>query len=165
MKTSLLSVICAVVLTFQGMAQDYKIENNELKLAQPVLFETNSYRFKPESDAALNIIKKYLTDKPYISLLRVESHTDNTGNAKANQTLSEKRAYVICAALVTMGIDCKRLLPVGFGGTKPIADNRTSEGKAANMRVVLVNAALSGHLIGSMPANGGGVVAGDICTQ
>jgi OOP family OmpA-OmpF porin len=165
MKKKLCFILCAVFLFLCAGAQDYKLEGNEVKINQPVLFETGSAALKPESEAALKIIKQYLDDKSYISLLRVEAHSDNSNNAVANQALTEKRAYAVCRALVVMGVDCKRLIPVGFGDTKPIEDNSTPAGKAANRRISFVNVALRGHLIGGMPADGGGVVAGDICTQ
>ena len=144
-------------------AQDYKLEGSEVKIAKPVLFETGSAKLKPESMAALEIIKQYLTDKSYISQLRVECHTDNSGDAATNQVLTEKRALVICKKLIEMGIDCRRLLAVGFGGTKPVADNSTPDGKAENRRVNFVNVALRGHVIGGMPVDGGGRVAGALC--
>lgn len=146
-------------------AQDYKLEGNEVKVDKPVLFEAGSAKLKFESSAALAIIKKYLDDKTYISLLRVECHTDNSGSEKDNQLLSEKRALAVCTALVKMGVDCKRLMASGFGGTKPVADNGTAEGRAINQRVNFINAALRGRLIGGMPADGGGKLAGDICAQ
>jgi OOP family OmpA-OmpF porin len=165
MKKTICCMLCGIFFALSGIAQNYKLEGNEVKINQPILFETGSGLLKPESDAALKIIKQYLDDKPYISLLRVEAHTDNSGDAVANQMLSEKRAYAVCMALVRMGVDCKRLIPVGFGGTKPVADNSTPDGKATNRRISFVNAALRGHAIGGMPADGGGVVSSDICTQ
>jgi OOP family OmpA-OmpF porin len=152
-------------LNIASFAQDYKLEGNEVKIEKPVLFESGSAKLKPESTAALEIIKKYLDDKSYISLLRVECHTDNAGDNDASQVLSEKRALSVCAALVKMGADCKRLIAVGFGGTKPVADNGTPEGKAANRRVSFINAALRSRPIGGMPVDGGGKVAADICPQ
>ncbi|MFN8252063.1 MAG: OmpA family protein [Ferruginibacter sp.] len=144
-------------------AQDYQLEGNEVKISKAIIFETGTDKLKPESNAALEIIKQYLTDKSYISTLRVEGHTDNNGNVSANQTLSEKRALAVCKKLVEMGVDCKRLLPVGFGGSKPVAENSSAEGKAQNRRTSFINAALRGRLIGGMPADGGGKVAGDPC--
>ena len=149
--------------TLTAAAQDYKLEGNEVKIAKEIVFETGTDKLKPETTAALEIIKQYLTDKSYISTLRIEAHTDNTGIEAANQTLSEKRALAICKKLVEMGVDCKRLIAVGFGSTKPVADNGTAEGKAQNQRINFINAALRGRLIGSMPADGGGKVAGDVC--
>ncbi|NOT91313.1 OmpA family protein [Ferruginibacter sp.] len=152
-------------LNIAAFAQDYKLEGNEVKIEKPVLFESGLAKLKPESTAALEIIKKYLDDKSYISLLRVECHTDNGGNENNNQLLSEKRAMTVCTALVKMGVDCKRLIAVGFGSTKPVADNGTAEGKVANRRISFINAALRSRPIGGMPVDGGGKVAGDICAQ
>jgi OmpA-OmpF porin, OOP family len=146
-----------------AVAQDYKLEGNEVKIEKQVLFETNTATLKPESTAALEIIKKYLDDKSYISLLRVECHTDNSGDNNTNQILSQKRALAVCKALVKMGVDCKRLIAVGFGSSKPVEDNATPGGKAANRRVSFINAALRSHAIGGMPTDGGGIIAGDTC--
>ena len=152
-------IFCTTIL----QAQDYKIEGNEVKIEKQILFEAGTANLKPESTAALEIIKKYLEDRSYISLLRIECHTDNSGDNDVNQTLSEKRALAVCKELVKMGVDCKRLIAVGFGSMKPVADNGTPEGKAANRRVSFMNAALRNHPIGGMPVDGGGKVAGDTC--
>jgi OmpA-OmpF porin, OOP family len=165
-KPAIMKSIILLMLVFSTTtlyAQDYKLEGNEVKISKQVLFESGSDQLKPESTAALEIIKQYLTDKSYISTLRVECHTDNTGNAATNQSLTEKRALAICKKLVEMGVDCKRLLAVGFGDSKPVADNSSPDGKAQNRRVNFFNAALRGRLIGGMPADGGGKVAGDTC--
>ena len=161
MKWLITILLASFAITLQ--AQDYKLEGNEVKITKPVLFETGSAKLKPESDAALEIIKQYLTDKTYISQLRVECHTDNSGDAAANQLLTEKRAMVICKKLIEMGVDCKRLIAVGFGDTKPVADNSTPDGKAENRRVTFVNVSLRGRVIGGMPVDGGGRVAGEVC--
>lgn len=154
-----------LLVAFGANAQGYKIVNNQVVVDKTISFKAGTATLNPESDAAIKIIKKYLDDKAYISLLRIEGHTDNSGDAKADQKLSEKRAYVVASALMALGINCKRLVPVGFGSTKPVAKNDTPEGKAANIRITLVNAALNGKMIGGMPANGGGVVSIDLCAQ
>jgi OmpA-OmpF porin, OOP family len=162
----LLISVCFLIALFQTQAQDYKLEGNEVKLEKQILFETGTDKLKAESSAALEIIKKYLDDKSYISLLRVECHNQQAGSVYSDsllQVLTEKRALAVCKALVKMGVDCKRLIPVGFGSTKPIADNNTPEGKAANKRVSFFNVALRGRLIGGMPADGGGKISGDPC--
>lgn len=157
---------CFMIALFHCKAQDYKLEGNEVKPEKQILFETGSDKLKPESSAALQIIKKYLDEKTYISLLRVECHSQKAGSVYSDsllQILTEKRALAICKALVKMGVDCKRIIAVGFGSTKPIADNNTPEGKAANKRVSFFNVALRDRLIGGMPADGGGIVAGNSC--
>jgi OOP family OmpA-OmpF porin len=141
----------------------FDLENNALKLPGPVLYETGSDKLKPESDPVLAHVKDYLDAKSYITLLRIEVHSDAQGNSQYNQTLSEKRALAVARALVGRGISCTRLIPVGFGETKPIAPNTTAEGRAQNRRTLFVNAALRGKPIGGMPVDGGGKVAGDPC--
>jgi OOP family OmpA-OmpF porin len=151
-----------ILLSFSAKSQ-YRVEGNQVVVSDPVLFESGSAVLKPESEGTIATIKKYLDDKPYISLLRVEAHTDNEGNAEANDKLSEQRALAVCKALVKLGVDCKRLIAVGFGGSKPVEDNSTPTGKSANRRIVFVNAAIRGHLIGGMPSDGGGIVGGEPC--
>jgi OOP family OmpA-OmpF porin len=161
MKLFLTILLASFAISLQ--AQDYKLEGSEVKITKPVLFEAGTAKLKPESTAALEIIKQYLTDKTYISQLRVECHTDNGGDAAISQTLTEKRALTVCKKLIEMGVDCKRLIAVGFGDTKPVADNSTPDGKAENRRVSFVNVALKGHVIGGMPVDGGGKIAGELC--
>ncbi len=69
--------------------------------------------------------------------LRVEGHTDNQGNAAANQGLSEKRAQAVVVWLTAHGVAAARLTAKGFGQTKPVAENGTEEGRAKNRRVEL----------------------------
>lgn len=156
-KMILLVVSCLFACSVS--AQDYKIENNEVRITKEIKFKPGTAELLPASDTALLVIKKYLGDKPYISTLRIEAHTDNSGDAKLNQTLTEKRAEAISDRLVALGVDCNRLLPVGFGDTKPVGDNNTPEGKSQNNRISFVNAALKGKAIGGMPMDGGGKVA------
>lgn len=141
------------------------IERGQLKVSGPVLFEAGSDVLKAESDEVLAEVRDTLEAKKDITLLRIEGHSDNTGEAEKNQTLTEKRALAVARWLVAKGIDCKRVIPVGFGDTKPVADNGTPEGKAQNRRVSFVVAALRGRLINGQPADGGGKAAGDPCTK
>jgi OmpA-OmpF porin, OOP family len=159
---SILIVLIALA-TLPSMAQPYRIENNEVKLEQAIAFKPGSDKLEPSSKDALLAIVQLLKDKAYISTLRVECHSDNTGIEKINQTITERRALAICRELIKMKVDCKRLLAVGFGSTKPVADNATPVGKAQNRRTTLVIAALRGLAIGGMPVDGGGKVAGELC--
>jgi outer membrane protein OmpA-like peptidoglycan-associated protein len=71
--------------------------------------------------------------------VQVEGHTDNVGGEEYNQKLSEKRASNVMEFLVSPGgIAAARLTSVGYGFTKPIADNATKEGRQKNRRVDLV---------------------------
>lgn len=65
----------------------------------------------------------------------------------------------VARALIGKGVDCHRLVVVGFGDTKPVA----APPAPGNTRIEFVNAALRGRLIGGMPEDGGGRIAGDPC--
>lgn len=72
----------------------------------------------------------------------IEGHTDNTGSAAFNKTLSQHRADAVRQVLIdSYGIDASRLTAVGYGEDKPIADNATADGRQLNRRVVAVFAA------------------------
>jgi len=160
-KTIAFGICC--LFAFSASGQEYKIDNNEVKTTASIQFKTGTAELLPSSDAVLQIIKKYLDDKTYITLLRVEAHTDNSGDAAANQSLTAKRADAVCDKLISLGVDCNRLLPVAFGGNKPVATNSTPEGKAQNRRISFVNAKLKEKAIGNMPVDGGGKVVGNPC--
>ena len=132
----------------------YSLDGNRLELPGPLVFSGDT--LDPASDPALTHAQGYLAAKDYITQMRVEGHADD-------QALSERRALAVARWLIAHGVDCKRLLAVGFGPTKPIADSSTPEGRAQNNRVELHNAQLRGIAIGGMPSDGGGQVAGDLC--
>jgi OOP family OmpA-OmpF porin len=100
-------------------------------------FDVDKATIKPESMGTLNMIVKVLQNNPDIKF-EVDGHTDNTGNAPHNLTLSQQRADSVKTQLISMGVDASRLTSKGFGDTKPIADNSTPEGKANNRRVEFV---------------------------
>jgi outer membrane protein OmpA-like peptidoglycan-associated protein len=70
--------------------------------------------------------------------LRVEGHTDNQGNATANQALSEKRAQAVVVWLTSQSVPTGRLTAKGLGQTQPVAENSTVDGRARNRHVELV---------------------------
>lgn len=102
-----------------------------------VNFDIDKATIKPESMGTLNMIVKVMTDNPDLKF-EVDGHTDNTGAAAHNLTLSQQRADAVRDQLVKMGIDASRLTSKGFGDTKPISDNNTLEGRANNRRVEFV---------------------------
>lgn len=154
-----LSIVLLVSLFVKSQTQ-FKIVQNELILPSPILFESGNEKIKiDESKPSLLHIKEYLEAKSYVSLLRIESHSDNDGNASINQKLTEARAKSVYNWLVANGVDCKKLIAVGFGSTKPIADNSTPEGKAENRRISIYMAELRDRAIGGMPIDSGGSVS------
>jgi OmpA-OmpF porin, OOP family len=164
-KLALAMLLVSSVASVASGDDKFEVQNNRLVVPHPVTFAVGSDKLHAESDAAVDYVKRYLEAKSYISLLRIEVHSDSTGNEAMNQKLSEQRALAVGKALIGRGVDCKRLLPVGFGSTKPVAANDTPENKAKNRRVTFENAALRGRPIGGMPVDGGGKVAGDLCAK
>lgn len=141
-------------------------DKGEVQLPGPVLFQTGTATLLPESDAVLNVVLEYMKAKPEVTKLRVEGHTDTDNNNAANMVLSKQRAMAVTAWLVAKGIECKRIIPVGFGEEKLLVNPETNaEDKARNRRVVFVNAEVNGKPVGGKPVDGGapGEIAGDAC--
>lgn len=87
-----------------------------------------------ELQKAIDFVKKY----PGYGV-SVEGHTDNVGKDKYNQALSERRAAAVKKYLVENGAaNAEKIKPVGYGKTRPIADNKTAEGKFKNRRVEIL---------------------------
>lgn len=134
------------VVTVQEMKQEVTadasslsgdLEKNGRVAVYGINFDTGKAAILPGSEQVLGEIVKLMQNSPDLKL-RVEGHTDNQGNAVANQTLSEKRAQAVVAWLSAHGIGASRLAAKGFGQTQPVADNSTDEGRAKNRRVELV---------------------------
>jgi len=105
-------------------------------IARNILFNSSSDQLTDGSFDALDQLAGILLAHPEL-LLRIEGYTDNSGNAAKNLTLSRKRAAAVKKYLVGKGISSTRLSSEGFGQERPIADNHTDAGKAANRRVEL----------------------------
>ena len=90
-------------------------------------------QYDAEMAEAAAFMKKYPT-----AVATIEGHTDSTGPESYNQGLSERRANAVRDALVNSGISADRLKTVGYGETRPVADNGTREGRQMNRRVIAV---------------------------
>jgi outer membrane protein OmpA-like peptidoglycan-associated protein len=102
--------------------------------AQAVQFETASAVLKsisvPILDQVADIMRRYSSFR-----LSIDGHTDSIGSSLNNQSLSEKRAKSCYDYLISKGISPERMSYQGFGESKPVADNRTREGREENRRV------------------------------
>lgn len=105
-------------------------------LQATTLYDSNSSYVRTEAYPLLDEVASILEKNPEMEV-EVQGHTDNTGSAKYNQWLSEKRAQKVKDYLVSKGIDPSRLEAKGYGLTQPVASNATGEGRAQNRRVEL----------------------------
>ncbi len=98
-----------------------------------VFFETAKFDLKPESRVELDKLVTFLTQNKSLRI-ELDGHTDNVGDKKSNQLLSQNRAKAVYDYLIAHGIDAKRLAYKGFGDTKPKVKNDTDENRAINRR-------------------------------
>lgn len=99
-----------------------------------VAFEQSSYSLLPKSYGELNQLADALKRFPTLQI-DVSGHTDNVGDPRLNQTLSEYRAKVVAAYLVGQGIDERRIKARGYGGSRPLVGNNSETNRARNRRV------------------------------
>ncbi len=99
-------------------------------------FGFNSADLTPQAEAILDEQATVLENEPTIRV-EIAGHTDGSGPAAYNQGLSEKRAKSVKQYFISRGIVQDRLIPVGYGESRPIATNDTREGRANNRRVEL----------------------------
>ncbi len=110
--------------------------NDVIKLDK-IYFEQSKYDLRAESQDELQKLYRTLRDNPKLKI-EIAGHTDNVGDARLNQYLSENRAKVIYSFLLRKDIAASRLRHRGYGQTKPVAPNDTEENKALNRRVEFV---------------------------
>jgi len=99
-----------------------------------VNFEFNKSTLTPEAYPILDHSAEVLRENPSLKV-EIQGHTDNIGSDNYNQKLSEARAKTVKDFLTKNGVDASRLTTVGYGESKPIADNNSDAGRAQNRRV------------------------------
>lgn len=103
-------------------------------ITQMIHFEFNKAIIRPISYPILDDVVDLLKMNTHIGRVQIEGHTDWIGSDAYNQRLSERRAMAVVEYFVQHGISRDRLTAVGYGELRPIADNRTTEGRAKNRR-------------------------------
>ena len=104
------------------------------KAMQGIEFETARATIRPSSYSLLDEIAQQFIENPSF-IIEVQGHTDNTGKADKNMTLSQDRANAVRDYLIGKGVPAERMTARGYGQDKPIADNSTKAGRAKNRRV------------------------------
>ena len=121
-----------------GKALAQQLAETGRAVVHEIHFRSNSADILPDSETVLNQIARTLQEDPSLQLI-IEGHTDNVGGADFNLGLSRQRAEAVKRWLVDNGgISEIRLTTVGYGLSRPMADNGTEEGRAQNRRVELV---------------------------
>lgn len=115
-----------------------EVKKEVLKIFEKALtgiqFETGKDIIKPISYPILDQVVKAMKENPTYNLA-INGHTDNVGDPVKNMELSKKRAAAVKKYLVNKGVEEKRMIENGYGDTIPVADNKTSAGRAKNRRV------------------------------
>lgn len=99
-----------------------------------ILFDTNKAVLKPQSQKDLTEFAQVLTKYPDTDLV-IEGHTDNTGKKELNRKLSVERAESVIVFLGQNGVARGRMTGQGLADDRPVADNKTAEGRKKNRRV------------------------------
>ncbi|MFY1825438.1 OmpA family protein [Myxococcus fulvus] len=97
-------------------------------------FEEGSARLTPQSDASVGQLASVLREKPN-ARVRIEGHTDSTGDANINRQLAQQRAESVRSALVADGIAANRVDVAAVGSGQPVASNDTEQGRDMNRRI------------------------------
>lgn len=112
----------------------------QIDLNANLLFDTASADLKPDAQTLLRQVAEKLA--PFDNQIEVSGHTDNrpirTAKFQSNWELSSARATAVVRLLADSGVDPAQLSTAGFAEFRPVADNTTEEGRAANRRVVLM---------------------------
>jgi OOP family OmpA-OmpF porin len=135
-----------------------RTEGDRILLPGNIVFDTGRAILSPtpENQTVLTQLKQFLVDNPKVTTLRIEGYTDNVGQPDANLKLSGERAVAIKQWLVANGVSADRIIAVGFGQEKPIADNSTPAARAQNRRTEFKIAAVNNRPYRGVPINGGG---------
>lgn len=102
-----------------------------------VLFDLNKADLKASGEQTIGRLAQFMREYED-RRVRVEGYTDSTGKDSYNQQLSERRAEAVRDALVSQGIERRRVETKGYGEQYPVASNDTSAGRQQNRRVEIV---------------------------
>lgn len=128
--------VTPIVKVTEVQREEAKATTNDdslMKQTMSINFESGQATIKGDSYEVLN---KFAETASLLNgvIIQIEGNTDSDGDEKANQVLSEARAKSVMMYLKFQGVDPTRVVIVGNGESKPVADNKTAEGKALNRR-------------------------------
>jgi outer membrane protein OmpA-like peptidoglycan-associated protein len=122
--------------SLQGTGVEVQRQNDNIILTMPdaITFDFGQAGVKPQFYGVLDNLANTLNQYPN-TRIQVAGHTDNVGGTAANLQLSEQRAISVRSYLAGAGVMAQRMQAVGYGESRPIADNSTEYGRAQNRRV------------------------------
>lgn len=123
-----------------GMSRNIGVVPIRAEIDLSIHFNFGSAALLPEVKDQLDQVAKALKKQNLIhTRMVIEGHTDSVGSDQKNEVLSKQRADAVRKALISRGINAKRLESLGRGKSFPVADNNTDSGRALNRRVTFVN--------------------------
>ena len=122
-------LLSPLVITYEP-----KIEPGEIIVLNNIYFDYGKAILRSPSIEELEKLYQLMTDKPSLKI-EISGHTDNVSSERFNIRLSQNRANAVMNYLVKKGIQANRMNAVGYGFSKPIADNDIPEGRQKNRRV------------------------------
>lgn len=126
----------------QGCPKDQKqlvvMTKEKLVIKERVYFDTGRSTIQARSFFLLDQVAQILVEHPEVERLTVEGHTDNSGSAELNRSLSLARAESVKTYLSKHGVAPARIEARGYGPDRPVADNHTADGREQNRRVEFV---------------------------
>lgn len=121
----------------EGLQLDIKLEPmniNSFGVLSNIYFETGKADLQDKSRTELNKLIDELKLQPTLRI-EIAGHTDDVGDSKQNQILSQKRAQSVVDYLISAGVPRERIRAIGFGESKPIAPNTSEENRQLNRRI------------------------------
>lgn len=133
--------LLAACATPAGNGNDVNISQTsrgvEIRSSDSILFEPGKFEIKPGGAVFLDKVANLLNTRTRNNVI-IEGHTDNTGSRQLNQDLSDVRALSVMKGLVDRGVAKNRIKAVGYGMSRPIADNGSAEGRRLNRRTDII---------------------------
>ncbi|OQX06522.1 MAG: cell envelope biogenesis protein OmpA [Thiothrix lacustris] len=120
----------------QGTGVEVTRQDNNIVLTMPdaITFDNAQSGVKPQFYGVLNNLASTLSQFPE-TRVQIAGHTDNVGSDASNLQLSQQRANSVRTYLASTGVAAQRMQAVGYGESRPIADNSSDYGRAQNRRV------------------------------
>ena len=109
--------------------------NDEAFMSLSVLFATNKATIVDNAFVDILKVAEFMRDYPDV-VVTIEGHTDDRASIEHNHKLSQRRAEAVRKELIRFGANAQKMLAIGYGELKPIANNQTEAGRTQNRRVI-----------------------------